>query len=811
MLSPRPLPVLLLGAFFLAAVQPLEPASSAPANPRPESQPAGPGKGKPGPKEKETAAILALIDQLAQVAEGDVGYSASVTGSAFLPLDTAGQVHTALLFQKPLTQSDPLRELVKRGAAALPHLLAHLNDGRKTPLQVTHEHLIGGMWFSEEFDRNRRTDKPLKGGKAEDGKQPPRQTAYTVTVGDLCFVAIGQIVNRSDNAVRYQPTAIIIVNAPTRSRALRGWVEQSWASLTPQQHRASLVADFRKPDREGRRLGACKRLAYYYPDALEPLALKLLLRPTYSVFGVEAFVRDKLYREPDPKKCQALFDAYLARHGEAAGDGILLQLFGDLERLEAHEEKRVHPPLKEFSDQPRKLLIQLYGKPKTVKSEDVPYVESLSEVALARLIGEGLIHDGSEKLDRVVRGLLVTCKDDDYLAQACIKRLLGRGYDADLEAYCRRRLPQLTEDRDREPLRGILGKLGWTRLHVAVDRNDRDGVRALLHRKAPVDAAGRGGQTPLHLAARAGNGEAVRLLVQAGASLDPTDKAGQTPVQLAVREDHMEVVRVLAGRGCSVPDVLVAACVGRADRLGALLKTDPKAARSKTRSGQTPLHLAAVFGQAKVVKPLLAAGLPVDARDEDGRTPLHQAATFGSAAVARELIRSGGAVRAAAGEENVEPLHLAAYRGHAQVAEALLDAKVPAGVKLKGTELTPLHLAAASGQAEAVKLLLRRGAAVDATDAVGRTALHLAAENNRAEAAERLLAGKAGVSAKDQRGWTPLHRAAKAGHAPLVRVLLEHRANVGAKDEADRTPADLAREAGHTDVVRLLKAKGPKR
>jgi hypothetical protein len=92
MLSPRPLPAFLLGAFALVAVLPLQAGAPGPARPGPKGQPtAGPGKVKPAPKEKDAAAILALIDQLAQVAEGDVGYSASVTGSAFLPLDTAGQ------------------------------------------------------------------------------------------------------------------------------------------------------------------------------------------------------------------------------------------------------------------------------------------------------------------------------------------------------------------------------------------------------------------------------------------------------------------------------------------------------------------------------------------------------------------------------------------------------------------------------------------------------------------------------------------------------------------------------------------------
>jgi ankyrin repeat protein len=810
----NPGPILLLGTFVLVTCIPLRSASPAPAI---VGSPSGQGGraqgGKTDPKAKAVD-IPALIDRLGEISEADTGYSASVTGSTFLPLDTHGQVHTALLFQKPLAPSNTMRELVKHGAAALPHLMKHLNDGRRTKVKVKHMGFgLGGLWFSEEFDRNDRTDRPLKVKKRQEKEKgdEPRQTSHTVTVGDLCFVAVGQIVNRGYNAVRYQPTAIIVVNSPTRSPDLADWVKQSWGSLTPKQHRAALIADFVKADHDGRRIGACKRLAYYYPDALEPLVLEFLARPTYGVFTVEDFVRNKLYREPDPKKCQALFDAFLARHGEASRDGILLQLFGDLGTLEANEQKRLSPPLKEFGDQPRKLLIQLYGKPKGVKSEDVPRVDTLSDASKYHTIREGLIYDRSEKVDRAMRDRLASGKDDDWLAHAYVQRLIGRGYDAEIEAYCRRRLKQVKEKREREEMEEVLNKLGWTRLHVAVDRNDADALRELLHGKAKVDAAARNGKSPLHLAAAAGNLEIIRLLAEAGSALDRKDEAGLTPVQQAAREGHPEVVRFLAGRGCAIPDVQVAASTGRADLVQGFLRADAAAVKQKSKSGQTPLHLAARAGHVKVVGPVLTAGLAVDARDEEGLTALHVAAASGSDAVARELLRRKADVRAAIGESGIEPLHLAAANGHVKAAEALLDAKAAVGAAVKETKVTPLHLAAAGGHADLVKLLLRRGAGVGATDAEGRTPLHLAALANRVSAAEQLLAAKAAVGAKDRMDATPLHLAAEEGHLAMARLLLSHGASVTARDFFNLTPLDVARRERHPAIVKLLervKTKG---
>jgi len=37
---------------------------------------------------------------------------------------------------------------------------------------------------------------------------------YTVKVGDVCYAIIGQIVNRSLMAVRYQPSAGLVINSP---------------------------------------------------------------------------------------------------------------------------------------------------------------------------------------------------------------------------------------------------------------------------------------------------------------------------------------------------------------------------------------------------------------------------------------------------------------------------------------------------------------------------------------------------------------------------------------------------------------------
>ncbi len=763
-------------------------------------------------QEKPAAApvnVPALIDRLTEVAECGIGYSATVSGSAFSPLDGEGQIRTMLLFQEPPVRSETMRQLVRQGAAAVPHLLAHLNDRRPTRFTVRWgwgNAVFLGEPYGKDFDRNERTDKPPP---AKDDKEPRSAVGppyrHTVTVGDLCFVAVGQIVNRNYNAVRYQPTACIVINSPTRSASLRKRVQAAWGGLTREKHRASLVADFLRPDHEERRIGACKRLAYYYPDALEPLALEFLARPSYDTYDLDEFVRERLYKARDAREARALFDAYLARHGPPYRVGIMVTLFQDLGERE--EGGRT-----EYGDRPRRLLMDLYGKPKGVKSADrPPYPEALSILEKVELIEEGLLYDHSRKIDRAVARLLASAGQDDTLALACMKRLVARGYDAAIEKYCTRRLKEGEKERAEE-LRAMLAKLGWTPLHVAVERGDLDGLRALLSEKGRVDQAGRDGRTPLHLAAAADNVEAVRTLVAAKATLDARDRDGLTPAQLAVRADCLGAVEALVGAGCAVPDVLVAACAGKAERVGELLRKDRDALRAATESGLTALHLAAHFGRAEAAERLVKGGAAVEAlTKEGGWTPLQIAAGGGQLDVVRVLLRARANVRAAQAGSGAEALHLAAHAGHAKVVGALLDAGAAVGAGLKETGRTPLHLAAEQGHAAVVDLLLRRGAAAGAADKGGQTPLHLAAEAGRTRVVERLLAARAPVNIKDKYSETPLHHAAEEGHEPVVRLLLAAKADAQVKDWQGQTPLDLARAAKDARLVRLLEEHSGKR
>jgi hypothetical protein len=238
----------------------------------------------------------------------------------------------------------------------------------------------------------------------------------------------------------------MVVSSPTYSKKLCAVVRKDFEHLTGEEHRKLLIEDFRLPVLGGRLIGAYLRLALYYPDDVEPMVLDQLKIPAYNIHETYSFIHGTLYPEKDNECCKQLFDGFVRDRGHAYRDGILVLLFRDLDSQEADEQHRLFPPL-EKKYNARNLLILLYGYPKEVKGQQEHYVSSWSTSERAWFV-EALVHDPSKRIDAVVNELLVNT-DDDSLALACMKRLMDRGYDKEIEAYCARRIPKSEHWADR--------------------------------------------------------------------------------------------------------------------------------------------------------------------------------------------------------------------------------------------------------------------------------------------------------------------------------------------------------------------------
>jgi ankyrin repeat protein len=157
---------------------------------------------------------------------------------------------------------------------------------------------------------------------------------------------------------------------------------------------------------------------------------------------------------------------------------------------------------------------------------------------------------------------------------------------------------------------------GLTPLHAASANGKTEVMEALLARRANVNARTRLGWTPLHFAAVKGDAPAVALLLSYGAAVSVKTRSDETPLHFAARAGSVEAARMLLER-----------------------KAEPNVAEKTAQS--TPLHLAVVQGNPRLVELLVAAGADLNPVDEHGDTPLSLAKASGRPAIISLLEQRG--------------------------------------------------------------------------------------------------------------------------------------------------------------------------
>jgi ankyrin repeat protein len=253
-----------------------------------------------------------------------------------------------------------------------------------------------------------------------------------------------------------------------------------------------------------------------------------------------------------------------------------------------------------------------------------------------------------------------------------------------------------TEAESTECLRLLLEHGATTRgtnaLAHALDDDREEHVRLLLEAGAPADE----GFLVAHAVRRGRGPSYIRLLAEHGADVDrPGGETWRgevplrTPYQHAVLRNRDDVAAELERLGASteVPDVdRAVAAVARGERaeLPATLDVDQ----------QEVLILAAVHGQVDAVVDTVGVGFTGVVGGSPEGTLLHAAAWFGDADIVRTLLARGADPRAKSGAHFETPLAWAVHASHTrgadrrEIGEVLLAA---------GAEIEPRFLDAAEG------------------------------------------------------------------------------------------------------------------
>jgi ankyrin repeat protein len=250
-----------------------------------------------------------------------------------------------------------------------------------------------------------------------------------------------------------------------------------------------------------------------------------------------------------------------------------------------------------------------------------------------------------------------------------------------------------------------------------------------------------GGFTPLLFAARQGDLESARILLEAGAKVEDRAANAASALVVAAHSGHGAFAALLLDKGA-----------------------DPNAAGA----GYTALHAAVLRGDLHLVNALIARGANVNtpiakgtpsryySRDWAlnasalvGATPLWQAARYGDVPIMRALVAAGADPKFAyADGSTILIVAVAANSGYGtgDRRERYLG---PGDIAPTPEENERVTYAAA---AAAIEL----GAVVTATNQAGDTALHIAATQALDSVARLLVEKGANLEATNKRGLTPL-------------------------------------------------------
>ena len=425
------------------------------------------------------------------------------------------------------------------------------------------------------------------------------------------------------------------------------------------------------------------------------------------------------------------------------------------------------------------LLLRAGAKVNAANDLGVTPLALASENGSAPMV-EALLEAGANPNARLLTGETVLMTAARSGSVAAVKGLIARGADVN----------------GKEPTHG------QTALMWAVSNRHPDVVRTLIESGADVHARSDVRPRVVHTGNRFGDRNESRGVVT-------MDLGGFTPLLFAARQGDVESGRILLARGANANDraansasvLVVAAHSGHGPFAALLLEkgAEPNAAHA----GYSALHAAVLRGDVALVNALLARGADPNAPvtkgtpsryySKDwalnasalvGTTPLWQAARYGDVPVMRALTAAGA-----------NPKFVSADGTTILIAAVAANSGFGTGDRreryLGPGDLAPTPRENERLTYEVAAAAIELGAEVNLSTQTGDTALHVAASQALDSVARLLVEKGANLEATNKRGLTPL------GVALVPRP---------------RNPIQIDgpdRRASTADVLRQLGAKEP--
>ena len=380
----------------------------------------------------------------------------------------------------------------------------------------------------------------------------------------------------------------------------------------------------------------------------------------------------------------------------------------------------------------------------------------------------------------------------------------------------------------------VANDYGVTPLSLACTNGSSGMIRGLLQAGADPNATRKTGESVIMTSSRTGNLEAVKTLLAYEPDLNqPENRRGHTALMLAIEQGHSQIAKLLIERGADVnarsksgfTPLLFAAQQNDLDSVEALLAAGAKLDGLTPEWGSS-MVVAAARGHEDLALFLLENGADPNAADSNQITALHYAMLPGLAYMGGVPvhINASAYVYRPMMKQLIQKLLNKGANPNAQLAHLDYIPGMPAITpKLNMEGVTPLMLAAAAGDPSLARTLLKAGGDPLVTNKDQSTALMVAAGlafkrdrptekeyEGALKVAKMLMERGANVNAVGENGWTALHGAAYNGADDFVRWLVENGAELDPLDDFSQTPWSIAEGLiGATLINFEVKAHGP--
>lgn len=352
-----------------------------------------------------------------------------------------------------------------------------------------------------------------------------------------------------------------------------------------------------------------------------------------------------------------------------------------------------------------------------------------------------------------------------------------------------------------------------------------------------LESRASGGVTPLHIACQHGNKDIVRYLieekhcnpnVESNDGLSLLDYAcgdtaynrlhsnSEKELDDEGRQAQTTVIRYLMNKcDYDLENILflyIEACEEGNLGIAKMLCTNTDMVSSSDTEGNTPLHIACMYGYLELVKFLTEdRQCNQSVRNQRGELPIHIACCReqGSPLEVIKLVSGKSDVNAqtVAGDT---PLHFACNHEVLEVVKFLTEqCQCDQTIQNKKGEL-PLHIACDQSSLEIVKLVCDCN--VNTRTINANTPLHLACRTHsyeKVEIVDFLVHSKgADPSVLDGHGCSPIHEACRRGNLGLVKILATS-TTINCQDEQGNTPLHIACASQRLEVAKYLVNEAP--